>query len=265
MDWDARALTTAVLVALLLIAGRCFGRRLAGMLAGLPTVTGPALLWLSLEHGTDYAVDAAIGSVAACTLCAFFALVYACASRRSGIVATALLASGAGLSSAVPLQWLDGALAAALSLAIVVTWIAHRLIPEVPREPRFTVPAHQEIALTALVAGGVSGIVTIAAPLVGPFWAGVIASPPLIAAVIAMQQHAFDGELAAQRFLRGYVAGLLGRAVFGSAFAFWVTPLGPAWAALAASAVGCALATLTLQRRPRTAWPGSRRAERPPL
>jgi hypothetical protein len=248
MDWDGKAVTTAVLVALLLLAGRCFGRRMAGVLAGLPTVTGPALLWLSLDHGARYAVDAAIGSVAACAVCALFALVYERASRRAGVVIAPLLATGASLCGAVPLQWLDGALAAALPLAIAAAWLAQRLIPDVRREPRFTVPMHHEITLTALVAGGVSGAVALAAPQVGAFWAGVIASPPLIAAVIAVHQHAFDGQPAAQRFLRGYVGGLLGRAAFGAGFACMVMPLGPVAAALSATALACALAALAVRR-----------------
>jgi hypothetical protein len=248
MDWDGKALTTAVLVALLLVAGRCFGRRTAGVLAGLPTVTGPALLWLSLDHGAAYAVDAAIGSVAACAVCALFALAYARASRHAGIVVAPLLATGASLFGAVPLQWMDGALVAALALAIAASLTARRLIPDVRREPRFTVAVHHEIGLTALVAGGVSGAVALAAPQVGAFWAGVIASPPLIAAVIAVHQHAFDGQPAAQRFLRGYVSGLLGRAAFGAGFACMVMPIGPVAAALSASLLACALAALAVRR-----------------
>ena len=248
MDWDGKAVTTAVLVALVLVAGRCFGRRMAGVLAGLPTVTGPALLWLSLEQGAAYAVDAAIGSVAACAVCALFALVYERASRRAGIVVAPLAATAASVCGAITLQWLDGALAAALLLALAASWIARRLIPDVRREPRFTVAMHHEIMLTALVAGGVSGAVALAAPQVGAFWAGVIASPPLIAAVIAVHQHAFDGQPAAQRFLRGYVGGLLGRAAFGAGFACLVTPLGPIAAALAAAALACALAALAMRR-----------------
>lgn len=54
MDWGHKAVLTAAMVALLLIGGRAFGRRFAGALAGLPTVTGPALIWLAMEFGADY-------------------------------------------------------------------------------------------------------------------------------------------------------------------------------------------------------------------
>ena len=44
MDLGYRAMLTAPTVALLLTVRQLFGRRVAGLLAGLPTVTGPALL-----------------------------------------------------------------------------------------------------------------------------------------------------------------------------------------------------------------------------
>lgn len=53
MDWSNKAMLTAATVAALLALARLFGHRLAGILAGLPTVTGPALLWLALDHGAD--------------------------------------------------------------------------------------------------------------------------------------------------------------------------------------------------------------------
>lgn len=42
---------TAVLVWLVMLAAGRLGERCAGMLTGLPTVTGPALLWMTLDHG----------------------------------------------------------------------------------------------------------------------------------------------------------------------------------------------------------------------
>lgn len=80
---------------------------MAGLLAGLPTVTGPALLWLSLDHGAAYAVNAAIGSVAACAVCALFALAYERASRHAGIVVAPLTTacSAAPLSAPASRAW----------------------------------------------------------------------------------------------------------------------------------------------------------------
>ena len=51
MDWRCKAAVTAVAIVLLLAAAQRLGRQVAGILTGLPTVTGPALAWLAFEHG----------------------------------------------------------------------------------------------------------------------------------------------------------------------------------------------------------------------
>ena len=59
MEWLWKALLTAGSVVLVMaIAGRG-GRRTAGMVAALPTVTAPALAWLAHDRGAAFAADAA--------------------------------------------------------------------------------------------------------------------------------------------------------------------------------------------------------------
>jgi hypothetical protein len=255
MDWAYKAALTATTVALLLAVAQLFGRRLAGILAGLPTVTGPALVWLALDMGTDFAVQAALGSVAASALCGLFAVGYERASRRFGPVAAVLVASAV---SALPLPLIAGwsSLSASplvLLLAVVVVcvlcvvWIpatqpSRVVVATAPR--RLAI----ELWLTAGVSGLVSGITAYAAPQFGPFWAGVLASPPLIAAAVAIHlhlstHHRADGAVA--RFLRGYAAGLIGRSGFAALFAALLAPAGVVTAALLATVIGCAATVAT--------------------
>jgi len=247
MDWGYKAALTATTVALLLTVAHTFGRRVAGVLAGLPTVTGPALIWLALDLGPGYAVQASIGSVAACALCALFALAYECASRHAGIGLSLALACTASLLAAASIGWLDGNLSLALLVAGVVSVGVFAGMPDALDEARSVRRLRGELWLTAAVSGLVSGGVALAAPQVGGFWAGVLASPPLIAAAVAMHQHAFEGNLSVRRFLRGYVAGLLGRAMFGAAFALLIAGFGTTAAALAAAAAGCVFTIATMR------------------
>lgn len=253
MDWAYKAVLTATTVALLLAVAQLFGRRLAGILAGLPTVTGPALVWLALDHGTDFAVEAALGSVATSALCGLFAVGYERASRRFGPVVAVLAACMASLA---PLPLLVGwssapgspllLLCAVMTVCVLcVAWIpatsARRDIVAQPSRRRAL-----ELWITAGVSGLVSGVTALAAPQVGPFWAGVLASPPLIAAAVAINLHVTapsrsDGAVA--RFLRGYAAGLIGRSGFAALFGALLAPTGVIAAVLLATAIGC-LATL---------------------
>lgn len=252
MDWGCKAVLTATTVALILAIAQYFGRRAAGLLAGLPTVTGPALVWLALERGADYAVEAATGSIAACALCALFALAYERASRRSGVLIALTLATAASLLPAPPLHWVASGVLPTLLIAGAASLAVWTVLPDGAEATPPVSRLRGELLLTATVSGAVSGVVALTAPAVGPFWAGVLASPPLIAAVVAMHQHVFVGHASVRRFLRGYVAGLTGRAVFGAGFAMLVAPLGVAGAALLATAAGCAFSfavTRTAGRR----------------
>ncbi len=247
MDWICKAVLTAATVALLLAVAQLFGRRFAGILAGLPTVTGPALIWLALEFGAGDAVEAAIGSVAACALCALFALVYERASRRAGIAVALMSSLAVSVLAAPPLRWLSADLPLALLIAAIASVVVHGAIPDTLDEaaPARRLPG--EVVLTAVVSGLVSGAVALAAPQVGPFWSGVLASPPLIAAAVAMHQHAREDHASVRRFLRGYVGGLLGRAAFGAGFALLIAPLGVTAAALLATFAGCAATLVALR------------------
>lgn len=250
MDWVYKAILTAMTVALILAIANLFGRRAAGLLAGLPTVTGPALIWLALEHGADYAIKAATGSIAACAMCALFALAYERASRRGSVLLSLTLASAASLLPAMPLQWADSELLLTLLIAATTSLAVWAMMPDGIEATGRVSRVRGELVLTALVSGAISGAVALAAPVVGPFWAGVLASPPLIAAIVAIREHIVVGHASVRRFLRGYVAGLMGRAAFGAGFALLVAPVGVTGATLLAAAAGCAFTLATIRMLP---------------
>lgn len=261
MDWGYKAMLTATTVALLLMAAQLFGRRMAGVLAGLPTVTGPALLWLALDNGADYAVQAAIGSVVGCALCAMFAFAYERASRRLNALIAGGLATAASVIAMPLAGQLDASLPLAAAAALAVVLAVYLLLPAGAVQARGrALGLRGEPFITASVAGVVSGAVALAAPDVGPFWAGVLASPPLIAGLIAMQQHGTEGADAAAAFLRGYVGGLVGRIGFGATFATLPLVLPLAAAAPLAFAAGCVLTFASMRWLGRRAVPVASRS-----
>jgi hypothetical protein len=256
MDWAYKAALTATTVALLLAVAQLFGRRLAGILAGLPTVTGPALVWLALDFGTEFAGQAALGSVAASAMCGLFAVGYARASRLHG---PAVATSCALIASLLPLPLLTGwhhAGADPLALLVGVVLICGLCIAWIPPTPArldvIAAPSRRrqlELWITSGVSGAVSGVTAYAAPQVGAFWSGVLASPPLIAAAVAvhLQLCGTHSDSAVPRFLRGYAAGLIGRCSFAAAFALLLVATSIGAATLMATFAGCAI-TLAVSR-----------------
>jgi hypothetical protein len=248
VDWSCKAAVTAAAIVLLLTVGQRFGRHVAGILTGLPTVTGPALVWLAIEHGERYAVDAAIGSVAACAACALFALVYERSSRRTRPITSLIVASAATAAATAALQWIAGNLLASLATAVGASLVIHTALRGgADRAHPTTARLRGEPWLTAGVSGIVSGLVSLLAPSVGAFWAGMLASPPLIAAAIAMHEHMRREHQDVRDFLRGYVGGLIGRGGYGAVFAVLVVSIGTVPAAAIAALAGCAVTFAALR------------------
>lgn len=232
MEWLAKAaLSTAAVAALLFVAQR-FGRRAAGLMTGLPTVTAPALGWLSLEHGAGFAAQAAEAGVAAGALCALFAWVYAAAVGAGHGRWTALAAGTA--ASALPMPWLatwplDIGLWVLLAMpaCLAACWGLRRGGPPAgPATPGAALCGRRSLALTS----GVAGLLTLAsgwiAPGLGAFAAGFATSAPVLAALIALCLHGTSDVPSVRRFLTGYADGLIGRTLFIALFGWWVVPLG---------------------------------------
>ena len=80
--------------------------------------------------------------------------------------------------------------------------------------------------ITVLVAGAVSALASLLAQTLGPYWAGVLTSPPLLAAAVALELHRQGCTLRVQDFLRGYTIGLIGRSVFAVLIGILLVPQG---------------------------------------
>jgi len=253
MDWGYKAMLTATTVAALLMAAQLFGRRIAGIVAGLPVTTAPSLLWIAAEQGAPFAALSAIGSVAACGAAAVFALAYERMARRHGVLASMSAALGAGGVVALALALLT-AHAAGLPIALLATTalcaLALRWLPAAAPAARPAARAHRQVLLTAAVAGTVSAVIASGSPLLGPFWSGLLASMPVIASAVLVHQHLTAAQADRQRFLRGYSMGLMGKAAFATAFASAAAPLGAATAMGLSVAAGVAVsAALAWQLR----------------
>jgi hypothetical protein len=240
---------TALAVAALLLLAQARGRRLAGLLAGLPTVTGPALAWLVLDQGAVFAAQACAGAVAAGAVCGLFALGYGVVSRHQrwpGALGTACALAALALpvlelTKLADLWGLMGGvtvLCGACLLALPDDAHAHRgAAPSCASRLR---PLNHSIGVPAAVSGAVSAAVCAWGSEFGAFWAGVLSSPPLIAGIVAVHLHGGADARAAGRFLRGYTAGLIGRSAFAALLGALLLPFGGVAAGVMAMA-GAAL------------------------
>ena len=233
MEWLWKALLTAGSVVLVMAIARRSGRRNAGMVAALPTVTAPALAWLAHDRGSAFAADAAVASVAACAMLAAFATVHAHVARHRGVATTLSCGILGTALFAGPVALASGTLVAATVLAAFSCMLALLCLPVPPRHA--LLPVHTPLVATALTAAGLGLLSVAAAPLFGSFASGLLASLPLVSGAVAAREHASAGHVGVAHFMRGYVTGLLARASFCATFALLVIPAGCAVASVAAA------------------------------
>jgi hypothetical protein len=243
MDWGYKATLTAFAVATVLMTVRIFGRRAAGVLAGLPTISAPAFVWIAMDRGAEFASQTAVGGIAACGLFALFSVTYERLGRNAGPIVTLLASLGIVGALAALAPTLNQPLWLVLGAAVAACVLALSVLPNpsitshVPKCRRF------DIFLTAITAGIASAIVTANAEALGAFWCGIAASLPIISTSVVVHQHATASQHDVQRFLRGYVLGLIGKAFFAAAFSVAVLYCTVSVAMLAAFTCG-ALALL---------------------
>jgi hypothetical protein len=225
MDWSSawgsggcKAILTALVVAAVLMTVRIFGRRAAGVLAGLPTISAPAFVWVAMDRGAEFASQTAVGGIAACGLFALFSVTYERVGRRVCPMASLLVSLG-----------MVGILAALVPVANQPTWfvlggavamcaLALSILPN-PSVTSQMVKRHRfDLVATAIIAGIASALITVYAEFLGAFWCGIVASLPIISASVVVHQHTTASQRDVQRFLRGYVLGLIGKAFFAAAF-----------------------------------------------
>jgi hypothetical protein len=255
MDWAYKAVLTAAAVAAVMMAARLFGRSVAGLLAGLPVITAPALLWLAAEQGDAFAAASAVGSLAACVPAALFAWTFERLARRRGGAKSLLGALLVLAASAVVTLPLAGHALPALLAALLVCGVALRSVSARPACSSWVRPLRGEPWLSALLAGVVSAGVALVAQMVGAFWAGMLSSLPIISACAMLHLRLAGGSGDVTRFVTGYLPGLLAKAVFVFAFALLAPRLGSLAAlglAMVAGAAGAALLARA-RRGPRVA------------
>ncbi|MCY7315041.1 MAG: hypothetical protein LH480_05315 [Rubrivivax sp.] len=243
MDWAYKAMLTAATVAAVMMATRLFDRRWAGLLAGQPVITAPALLWLAQDQGATFAAGSAWGAVAACAVAPLYAAVFVALAWRLGAVrAVACAALGAVAATAVLQPWQSHAMLTLLAALLVCGAVLLRTPSGLGSGS--VRPLAGEPWLSAGLAGVVTALVSLAAASASPFWVGVLASLPLISGFALVHLHRAGAQEHLHRFLRGYVQGIVGKAFFASTFAYCVSRWGVLPAFGAAVAAGLAVTAL---------------------
>ena len=219
---------TPILVGLASLAARRWGNRIAGLIIGFPLMTGPISIFLTIEQGSQFTVNASIGILVALVGIAAFAVSYAFSARFCSWPASIAIAIAAFVATSVlaaPHLTTHGSAALAAYGAIVLAVV---LMPRPkPNSDKLKVPGW-EIWFRMLATVLMIALVTSIAQLVGPKWTGIIATVPVLATIMVTFTHGRFGHQAAAAFTRSMTLSLLSFATFFVVVAYALQSLPPA-------------------------------------
>lgn len=246
-----KLLLVPLLLAAVTWANGKLGPRIAGTIAALPIVAGPAALAIALEQGPAFGARAAIGTLAGELSLGVFCVVYTRLCRSCSWWLS-LLSGWLGFGvSALLFATFEPGFAASLGLALLTPLVITRLAPRprLPSRPR-RVPA-TELGLRMLAGAAMLMAITSAAHLLGTTWSGLLTIFPIVTSVLAASSQRSAGADQTLHLLRGLGLGLFSLTAFFAALALGLERWGmfrAFAAAIAAALVGQLLVLGALAR-----------------
>jgi hypothetical protein len=235
------------------LAGRRWGPRIAGILVVLPIVAGPILLILYVEHGSEFAANAASAATLAIVPLALFALIFAYSSRRHGWLLSLMTSWVVVLLADLALAQVRVPAVLALLLALLALHGAGAVLrrldqPPLPSiaTPWWDIPARA--VATALLVVLVTGL----AAALGPGLTGALAPFPIALSVVCAFTAAQAGYAGVIALLRGTMPGLDGFALFCFLVAVLINRVGAVASFGIATAAAVIFALFLLVQAPRS-------------
>lgn len=195
-------------------AGQRWGAAVAGWLSGFPVIAGPVLLFVALDHGSGFAADAALATLANVPANIAFGLAYAWLATRTPWPLALPAGVGAFFLATHALLFLPLKLAVALGITVAVLALAPHLYPHRHSAPAQRITTRSEMALRMLAGGLVAFAISWYAQALGPRWAGSLSVFPVLGSILAVFTHHQCGAAAAAHLLRGQAIGLIAFSVF---------------------------------------------------
>jgi hypothetical protein len=257
-----KIIVAPLLVGAMSVIARRFGPRVAGVLMGVPWMTGPVLFFLSLDKGVIWGAAAATGVLYGVTGIAGYILGFAWLARIAPwpvalLAGTMLFAAGSLGAREVMMLLGPGSgleLAGAAVLGFTSLLAAYRLSPRPGELSALRPLPWWDIPMRVLVTAGLVTIIMLSTEVLGTALSGIVSTFPVIATVVASFTHHRWGAEVVIVLLRGLAISLLSFVGFFTVIGVGLTQIGlvPSFAlatlvSIAGSLIGMAM--LSQQRR----------------
>ncbi len=220
-------------IALITLAGRRWGSRMAGLLGGFPVVAGPIVTFLALEQGQAFGAKTAVATISAAAGVSIFALTYSWVSLRASWVWALPAAVGGWCVGAFLLTWLPPRVEWSLLVAVTSLVLTPYVLPTIS-SPAAQNSAPNDLPFRMMAGAFLTLAVTSLASSVGAVWSGLLSVFPVLGSVLAVFIHRTQGAAQVVQMYRGMLRGLFSFIAYFVTLA-WAWTWGDFWQ-------GCALA-----------------------
>lgn len=198
------------------LASKKWGNLVGGMIASLPWIAGPIMLFFTLEQGVDFAVNSVkgimIGTIGVLSFC--FAYIYSAIRFKwyISIFCAYLAFLATTLLLNVVQTYMN--LNTWFGLTIILSSIGLYIFPKLPKQGILNQTLKYDIYLRMIIITAFVILITFLAKILGPTWSGILTPFPIITAILATFTHYTQGAYGTSIILRGILTGIIGFASF---------------------------------------------------
>lgn len=242
---------SAAVVILVTISAERAGPLVGGLVATLPTTSGPAYVFLAFDQSPSFIAESALASLTIVPANVVYALIFASLARKRGFVISVAIAFLAWLALALTALLLEWNLFYACLFNIVVFSICLLASRRLGRAKMPSVrPRWLDLFARAVVVAIFVAVVVTISSRVGPVATGVLVNAPILATSVMFTLHWRVGGPAAAAVLANFIPGLVGFSLAVITLHLTAEPLGLVTALVLACAVSicCNFLLWILQR-----------------
>jgi hypothetical protein len=231
------------------------GPFIGALVLTLPVAAGPTYIFLSIEHGSEFVAQSALGSLAITAANGVFCVVYARLAQHFGVLISLAAALAVWTALALAARSIEWTLTGAILLNAVVYAASLPLVAGLRHVPMRPVARRwYDVPLRAFLVSGVVAATLALSTRIGPAATGILAvSPVALTSIILILQPRVGGPAAAA-VMANALSGLIGFASALVVLHLSAVPLGTTVALILWLAV-CVGWNLALWALPRVSRP----------
>jgi hypothetical protein len=222
----AKAALTIVTVLVLAEISRRVSPTLAGVISGLPLGSGLTMIFVAVEQGPAFALEAAPWGILGLTASLAFSLAYLLAGRAgraargfgrlAAVAASTAAALAAFVAAALALRHLRVGLGGAVAITVAAAAANLAILARIPGEAGGAARASgsRSLLLRAAVAGALVAAVTAAARAVGSAWTGLFSGFPMVLMPLYIVLQFEEGQRLYPGVIRGFALGVTNLVLF---------------------------------------------------